>query len=57
MIFLYSYIINYFGTNVKPIIKEIKFINLKIEFGKVTKYKVFFKDSLLLLPASLDKLS
>ena len=57
MIFLYSYIINYFGNTVKPIIKDGKFINLEVEYGNATRYKVYFKDSLLLLPYSLDKLS
>nr|YP_009690310.1 hypothetical protein Fomme_000081 [Fomitiporia mediterranea]QEG57090.1 hypothetical protein Fomme_000081 [Fomitiporia mediterranea] len=51
MIFLYSYIINYFGNKVKPIIKDGKFINLDVEFGNATRYKLFFKDSLLLLPS------
>lgn len=45
MIFLYSSIINYANTNIKPIIKDGKFINLEIQFGDVTKYKVYFKDS------------
>lgn len=57
MIFLYSYIINYSETSVKPILKDGKFIVLDIEFGNITKYKVYFKDSFLLLSSSLAKLS
>nr|YP_009690329.1 DNA polymerase family B [Fomitiporia mediterranea]QEG57109.1 DNA polymerase family B [Fomitiporia mediterranea] len=38
-------------------IKDGKFINLEVEYGLATRYKLFFKDSLLLLPYSLAKLS
>nr|YP_010691071.1 DNA polymerase family B [Phellinus igniarius]WBU93172.1 DNA polymerase family B [Phellinus igniarius] len=57
MIFLYSYIINFYDVKIKPIIKDGKFINLEVEYGDTTKYKVNFKDSLLLLTSSLAKLS
>lgn len=57
LIFLYKYIINYPNLNITPIIKDGKFINLEIYFGGTGyMYKVNFKDSLLLLPNSLDKL-
>lgn len=57
MIFLLKKMIPYV-INVKPIIKDNKFINLEVyyEINKKT-YKIIFRDSYLLLPSSLSKLS
>ena len=59
MIFLLKQMINHpLIKKINPIIKDNKFINLEIYFesGKKT-YKISFRDSYLLLPSSLDKLS
>jgi len=57
-IFLMKYFINlkYNNENVyiKPIIKDGKFINININFDR---YKISFRDSLLILLSSLNKLS
>lgn len=42
---------------VKPIIKDGKFIKVEIKYGNATRYKLNLRDSILLLPASLDELS
>lgn len=57
MIFLYSSIINYKSAVSNPVIKDGKFINLEICFGKYHLLKVYFRDSFLLLTSSLAKLS
>nr|YP_010697778.1 hypothetical protein P1R16_mgp18 [Porodaedalea niemelaei]WCF76674.1 hypothetical protein [Porodaedalea niemelaei] len=55
LIFLLKYIIKYPSTKVKPVVKDGKFINIEINFNK--NYKLNLRDSILLLPGSLDKLS
>lgn len=57
MEFLYKYIINYGSTIIDPVIKDGRFINLEIRFGKNHTHKVCFKDSYLILNSSLSKLS
>ena len=57
MILLYKYIVNFDNVTVKPIIKDGKFINLQVNFGIYKGYTLNFKDSILLLPQSLSKLS
>lgn len=42
------------SDHIKPIIKNGKFIDIKFSFGK---YKIYFRDSYLLLPISLSNLS
>ena len=43
------------SDKVFPVIRNGKYIDLRLEFGGY--YNLYFRDSLLLLPASLDKLS
>lgn len=57
LVFLLKYIVEYPHVTVNPIIKDGKFINVEIKYGNATKYKLNLRDSLLLLPASLDELS
>lgn len=57
MRFLYKHVVNYGSCQVKPIIKDGKFINLEVWFGKDHLNRVQFKDSILLLNSSLAKLS
>ena len=61
MIFLLKQIISYKKvTNIKPIIKDGKFINLDVFFkadNSPKTYKITFRDSYLLLPSSLSKLA
>nr|YP_009690327.1 DNA polymerase family B [Fomitiporia mediterranea]QEG57107.1 DNA polymerase family B [Fomitiporia mediterranea] len=58
LIFLYKYIVNFTDVKVNPIIKDGKFINLEVKYGpNGNLYNINFKDSLLLLQISLDKLS
>lgn len=57
MIFLYKYIVNYGSCQIKPVIKDGKFISLDVWFGKDHIQRVSFKDSILLLNSSLAKLS
>jgi len=59
MIFLLKKMVNHpLVKKMKPIIKDNKFINLEVYFKIADKtYKVTFRDSYLLLPSSLDKLS
>ena len=55
-IFLMTYITGL--GKVEPIIKDSKFINLKLKWVKdKTEYSINFRDSLLMLPASLRKLA
>ena len=44
-----------FGTKLKPIIRDGRFINLKLTFDN--RYTIDFRDSLLLLPVSLADLT
>nr|YP_010470509.1 hypothetical protein N4M07_mgp055 [Inonotus hispidus]UVF37997.1 hypothetical protein [Inonotus hispidus] len=57
LIFLLKHIVNLEGVSVDPIIKDGKFINLKIKYGPKNTYYLNFKDSFLLLPVSLSKLA
>ena len=43
------------SDSVHPVIRDGRFINLRINFAG--KYNLYFRDSLLLLPSSLDKLA
>jgi hypothetical protein len=46
------------SNNIKPIIKDGRIIDLAFAFGEQkTKYKLFFRDSYLLLPDSLRRLA
>jgi hypothetical protein len=55
-VFLMSYITGL--GEVDPIIKDSKFINIKLKWIKEnTEYSINFRDSLLMLPSSLRKLS
>jgi hypothetical protein len=59
-IFLLNAIILYLDYNnmkVSPLIKDGKFINIKINYGPNFKYNISFRDSYLLLPRSLSNLS
>lgn len=47
-------ILSNISTDIKPIIRDNKVIDLKVKFGK---YTIFFRDSYLLLPTSLFRLS
>jgi hypothetical protein len=52
-IFLLNAIILYLDYNnmkVSPLIKDGKFINIKINYGPNFKYNISFRDSYLLLP-------
>ena len=44
------------SDNIRPTIKDGKFIDIKVTFPE-SNYYINFRDSLLLLPSSLDKLS
>ena len=59
MIFLFNKITSYkLVSHIKPIIKDGKFINLEVFYEiKDKTYKISFRDSYLLLPNSLSKLS
>ena len=57
LIFLLKYIVNKEGILLEPIIKDGKYINLRIKYGPNFNYYVNFKDSYLILPGSLDKLT
>ena len=57
MIFLLKWIVNFTGTKVDPVIKEGRFINLKVNYGPNKRYYLNFKDSFLLLPVSLRTLA
>lgn len=47
-------ILNKLSDNIIPLINDNKFIEIKFKYGK---YSLKFRDSLLLLPSSLDKLA
>ena len=53
-IFLFS-VFTDLSDSVHPVIRDGRFINLRINFAG--KYNLYFRDSLLLLPSSLDKLA
>ena len=44
-----------YGNKLKPVIRDGRFLNLKLTFDN--RYTLNFRDSLLLLPSSLDKLT
>jgi len=51
-------ILSSLSNNIKPIIRDGRIIDLSFEFGEgKTKYKLYFRDSYLLLPASLRSLA
>jgi hypothetical protein len=51
-------ILSSLSDNIRPIIRDGRIIDLSFEFGKgKTKYKLYFRDSYLLLPASLRSLA
>jgi len=46
------------SNNIRPIIRDGRIIDLSFSFGEgKTKYKLYFRDSCLLLPDSLSKLA
>jgi hypothetical protein len=55
LIFLLKYLVKL--GNIKPIIHNGKFISVTIAYGDDNQYQIKFKDSLLLLLNSLNKLS
>lgn len=55
LIFLLKHIANYPGIVLDPIIKDGKFINLKIRFGSNKEFSIDLKDYFLLLPIYLRK--
>nr|YP_010714056.1 hypothetical protein P2X57_mgp46 [Fuscoporia gilva]WDD39619.1 hypothetical protein [Fuscoporia gilva] len=57
LMFILKYLINFKKVKVEPIIKDGKFINLKIKYGPSNSYYLNFKDSFLLLPVGLSKLT
>nr|YP_010691070.1 DNA polymerase [Phellinus igniarius]WBU93171.1 DNA polymerase [Phellinus igniarius] len=57
LIFILKNIISHKETKVEPIIKNGKFINLKVLYGPNGSYIINFKDSYLLLPVSLSNLA
>lgn len=48
-------VITELSNKVKPVLRDGRFIDLRFHFGN--KYKIFFRDSLLLLPGSLKNLA
>ena len=51
-------ILSSLSDKLKPIIRDGRIIDLSFEFGEgKTKYKLYFRDSYLLLPASLRRLA
>jgi DNA polymerase type B, organellar and viral/RNase_H superfamily len=58
LIYLLKYLANIDGIRIKkPLIKDGKFINIPIEYGHNYQYKIYIKDSLLLLPHKLKDLA
>lgn len=53
-IFLLKILSSFDNCSLKPKIKDGKFINLQLNFNK---YKIYFRDSFLMLPLSLRKLA
>ena len=53
-VFLFN-VLSTLTDNIKPIINDGKFVDLKFSFAQ-EKYKIYFRDSLLMLPSSLNKL-
>lgn len=45
-----------FSTNIRPVIRDGKIMDLRVKFGPNNRYSISFRDSLLLLPNSLRKL-
>lgn len=43
--------------NVHPIIKDGKMINIKLTYDNINNYQISFRDSYLMLPSSLNKLT
>lgn len=56
LIFLLKYIVSFKNIKVDPIVKDGKFINLDVRFGPKHIYSINFRDSMLLLSASLSDL-
>ena len=54
--FLLKHLLSYPHISLNPIIKDGKFINLEIKYGKFGISSLNLRDSLLLLPSSLSKL-
>ena len=57
LIFLLKYLVSLENARVKPLMRDGKFINTIVEYGDSLQYRLYIKDSLLLLPMSLDKLA
>ena len=57
LIFLLKYLVNLKNVRVKPLMRDGKFINTIVEFGDDYQYRIYIKDSLLLLPESLNSLA
>ncbi|KIM19924.1 hypothetical protein M408DRAFT_18673 [Serendipita vermifera MAFF 305830] len=55
-IFLHNF--SYFDANkISLLIRDNRLIDVKVNFGEKNKYKIYFRDSLLLLPSKLSKLA
>ena len=57
LIFMLKHLFDLPNIKYDPVIKDGKFINLKVNFGPGLRYYINFKDFLLLLPSSLQKLA
>lgn len=57
LVFILKHIANYPGVELEPIIRDGKFINLKIKYGSKKEFFVDMRDSFLLLPVSLKDLA
>ncbi len=49
-------ILSNLSTEIKPIIRDNNIIDIRFHYGKNNMYRLYFRDSLLLLPSSLRKL-
>lgn len=54
LIFILKHIANFPGVRLEPTIRDGRFLNLKIKYGSKKEFFINFKDSYLLLPASLN---
>jgi DNA polymerase type B, organellar and viral len=55
-IFILS-ILSDLSNKIEPVIRDGRYINIKLYYGPNNKYVISFRDSMLLLPSSLKKLS
>jgi hypothetical protein len=55
-VFLYKRLIENKDIKVEQTFKDDKFINIDVKFGPHFKYKIYLRDSMLMLPISLRNL-